>query len=68
VSPVEVVPLGYLESFHLKDVNRLHHGVNPILIIKILIKLTTAAPIIIRTGLEIDALLQVVDARSLGRR
>jgi hypothetical protein len=62
MSPMQVIPMGYLETLNIKHIHRPNHGVNRVLIAEILIELAIAALIVVGAGSEIDALFHMMQA------
>jgi len=61
VSLMQIKSLGNLKPFDVKDVYRSDNGMYSILVVKILIKLTFAAVVILGAGLKSDSTLHVMN-------
>ena len=62
---MEVIAVGYFETFYIEDINRLNHGVNRVLVAEILIELTVAALIVMGAGSKLNAFFHVMQTRLL---
>jgi hypothetical protein len=60
VAPVEIIPLGYPEPFYVEFVNRSDYRMYRELVVKKLIKVTTAAAVFVGACLEVDTLFHMV--------
>jgi hypothetical protein len=68
VAPVEIIPLGDPEPFYVEFVNRSDYRMYRKLVVKKLIKVTTAAAIFLVACPEVDTLFHMVQAGPPGCR
>jgi hypothetical protein len=66
--PMKIIPLRNFKTLNIQNINRLDNGMYGMLIMKVLIKITIPALIIIRTHSKPDTPLHVVQAGPLTQR